>query len=109
MFKTAWPNPLLPLAVVDDFNFTVIINFKHDIYLRFRALAGIARRSSWLLNSLTINIVTVYQVAKYYLLFFQRFRLIISDVNLNLKVGQHKVSLLYYKQITTIWENKNGI
>jgi len=51
MFKTARPDPFLPFAVVNNFYFTVIINFRHEIYLRFRALARMARRSSWLLKS----------------------------------------------------------
>tara|TARA_R100001463_G_scaffold102683_2_gene157087 strand:- start:600 stop:896 length:297 start_codon:yes stop_codon:yes gene_type:complete len=50
MFETARPNPFLPFAVVKNFYFTVIINFRHEIYLRFRALARMARRSSWLLK-----------------------------------------------------------
>tara|TARA_R100000482_G_scaffold87585_1_gene35444 strand:+ start:2436 stop:2738 length:303 start_codon:yes stop_codon:yes gene_type:complete len=51
MSKAGRKDPFLPFAVVNNFNFTVIRNFRHEIFLRFRALAGMARRSSWLLKS----------------------------------------------------------
>ena len=47
------PDPLFPIAVIDNFDVTIIRNFWHEIYLRFSALGGMPGRTSWLLKSPT--------------------------------------------------------
>ena len=49
--KATRPDPLLPIAVIDFFDVTIVPNFCHEIYLRFSALGGMPGRTSWLLKS----------------------------------------------------------
>ena len=49
--QTVWKKPFFPIAVIDNFDVTIIRNFWHEIYLRFSALGGMPGRTSWLLKS----------------------------------------------------------
>ena len=45
--KAARPDPLLPIAVIDYFDVAIIPYFSREISLRFSALGGMPRRTSW--------------------------------------------------------------
>ncbi len=49
--QTVWKKPVLPIAVIDFFDITILSNFCHEIYLRFGALGGMSGRTSWLLSN----------------------------------------------------------
>ena len=46
-----WKKPFLPIAVIDYFDVAIIPNFYYEKYLRFSALGGMPRRTSWGLNA----------------------------------------------------------